>query len=71
MAELSAAPAAEMRYAGFWSRFVAGLIDAVVWAPLFFLTYWLERFSYTGVVIATLKRSRRSGGSTGRHWSGS
>lgn len=54
MAELSGAPRSEMRYAGFWSRFVAGLIDAVVWLPVFFLVHWLEHVSYTGVVIATL-----------------
>lgn len=43
-----------MRYAGFWSRFVAGLIDGMVALPVFLLVYWLERISYAGVVIATL-----------------
>lgn len=54
MAKLNEAAPFEMRYAGFWSRFVAGLIDALAWLPLFLLVYWLERVSYTGVIIATL-----------------
>lgn len=43
-----------MRYAGFWSRFVAGLIDGVVTVPVILLVYWLERASYTGAVISNL-----------------
>ena len=43
-----------MRYAGFWSRFVAGLLDLVFWLPVFLLVFWLDRASYTGMVIATL-----------------
>lgn len=54
MAELNEAPPSEMRYAGFWTRFVAGLVDFVVTSPLFLLLYWLDRVSYTGVVIGTL-----------------
>jgi uncharacterized RDD family membrane protein YckC len=54
MAELNEVPLAEMRYAGFWSRFVAGLIDALIWLPLVLVDYWVERASYTAVVIAAL-----------------
>jgi len=53
VAELNEAPIAEMRYAGFWSRFVAGLIDGVVWIPVFILVYWLDGLSYAGAVVAT------------------
>jgi uncharacterized RDD family membrane protein YckC len=54
VAELNEAPPAELRYAGFWPRFVAGLLDFVVTLPVFALAFWLERVSYTGVVIANL-----------------
>lgn len=51
---MSGAPRTELRYAGFWSRFVAGLIDFVVSLPIFLLVFWLERVSYAGVVLANL-----------------
>jgi uncharacterized RDD family membrane protein YckC len=52
VAELNEAPPAEMRYAGFWSRSVAGLIDAVVWVPVIVLAVWLDGVSYAGAVIS-------------------
>ena len=52
MAELNEAPSAEMRYAGFWSRLVAGLIDGVVWVPVIVLAFWLDGISYAGAVIS-------------------
>jgi uncharacterized RDD family membrane protein YckC len=54
VAELNEAPAAEMRYAGFWSRFVAGLIDGVVLLPAIMLMVWLDGLSYPGAVISAL-----------------
>ena len=36
-----------MKYAGFWPRFSAGLVDAVVMAPLAFLLYWSLSNSHT------------------------
>jgi uncharacterized RDD family membrane protein YckC len=52
VAELNEAASAEMRYAGFWSRFVAGLIDGVVWVPVIVLAVWLDGVSYAGAVIS-------------------
>ncbi|HBA84371.1 MAG TPA: RDD family protein [Verrucomicrobia bacterium] len=40
-----------MKYAGFWSRFLAGLIDVVVFMPLFYLYTWIERHSYVGTMV--------------------
>jgi uncharacterized RDD family membrane protein YckC len=54
VAELNEAPPAEMRYAGFWSRFVAGLIDLLVWLPIILLALWLDGVSYAGAVISAL-----------------
>jgi uncharacterized RDD family membrane protein YckC len=54
VADLNEPPPAEIRYAGFWSRFVAGLIDAVVWLPLIVLALWLDGISYAGAVISAL-----------------
>ena len=52
MAELNDAPPADLRYAGFWSRLVAGLIDGVVWVPVMVLAVWLDGTSYAGAVIS-------------------
>jgi uncharacterized RDD family membrane protein YckC len=52
--DLNEAPPAEIRYAGFWSRFVAGLIDAVVLLPLVVLAFRLDGLSYAGAVISAL-----------------
>jgi uncharacterized RDD family membrane protein YckC len=54
VAELNEAPPAEMRYAGFWSRLVAGLIDLLVWLPVILLAVWLDGVSYPGAVISAL-----------------
>ncbi|HET6761463.1 MAG TPA: RDD family protein [Gemmatimonadaceae bacterium] len=43
-----------MRYAGFWSRFVAGLIDGVVSVPVILLVLWLDGVSYAGAVISNV-----------------
>jgi uncharacterized RDD family membrane protein YckC len=52
VAELNEAQPRELRYAGFWSRFVAGLIDGVVWVPVIVLAVWLDGVSYAGAVIS-------------------
>ena len=40
-----------MKYAGFWSRLAAGVIDFVVFLPIMFLFAWLQRSSYAGSLI--------------------
>ena len=52
MAELNEAPPGELRYAGFWSRFVAGLIDGLVWLPVVVFAVWLDGVSYAGAAIS-------------------
>jgi uncharacterized RDD family membrane protein YckC len=52
VADLNDAPPAEIRYAGFWSRFVAGLIDGVVLLPVIVFAFWLDGLSYAGAVIS-------------------
>lgn len=41
-------------YAGFWSRFGAGFIDALVLLPLSYLFLWLEGFDRTLAIIITI-----------------
>ena len=43
-----------MRYAGFWTRLVAGLIDAIVFMPLMLLYIWIQSRSYAGILIYVL-----------------
>jgi uncharacterized RDD family membrane protein YckC len=54
VAELNEAAPGEMQYAGFWSRFVAGLIDFVFFVPVIAVGLWLAGVSYTGTVISAL-----------------
>ncbi len=44
-------------YAGFWSRFGAGLIDALILLPLSYLLVWLEGFDRTMALIITIPSS--------------
>lgn len=43
-----------MRYAGFWIRLWANLVDAAVFAPLFFLVMWIEGRSRTAASVTIL-----------------
>lgn len=39
-----------MRYAGFWSRLGAGLVDFIVFAPLIALVIWVQGLSRTAAI---------------------
>ncbi len=43
-----------MRYAGFWVRAGATLIDAIVFLPLMFLYFWTESHSRTGTLLIVI-----------------
>jgi uncharacterized RDD family membrane protein YckC len=47
-------PQEDTRYAGFWPRFGAGLVDLLILAPVIAAFVWLETVSKTGAVIAHL-----------------
>jgi uncharacterized RDD family membrane protein YckC len=44
-------------YAGFWSRFGAGFIDALILLPFSYLLLWLEGFDRTIALIITIPSS--------------
>lgn len=44
----------KMRYAGFWVRAAAGLIDFIVFLPLMLLYFWTETHSRTGTLLLVI-----------------
>ncbi len=51
---MSAVQQPETRYAGFWRRLGAGLIDAVLYTPLFFPVTWLETQSRPAAFLSVI-----------------
>jgi uncharacterized RDD family membrane protein YckC len=45
------------RYAGFWSRLVAGLVDLIVFAPLIALVIWIQGLSRTAALAIVVPRA--------------
>ena len=43
-----------MKYAGFWVRLAAGLIDFIIFLPLMFLYSWVESYSRTGTLFLVI-----------------
>lgn len=43
-----------MKYAGFWVRLAAGLIDFIIFLPLMLLYFWTESHSRTGTLLMVI-----------------
>jgi len=43
-----------MKYAGFWVRLAAGLIDFIIFLPLMLLYFWTESHSRTGSLLMVI-----------------
>lgn len=43
-----------MKYAGFGSRFLAGLVDFLVFLPLMYINAWIQAHSYMGAILFTV-----------------
>ncbi len=41
-------------YAGFWQRFGAGIIDAIVLIPVAYILYYLEGLSIAAAILAAV-----------------